>query len=145
MCRVIYVNADEAMKGCIAHTWGDLVARHMHLADGFSIVAKAAEQPIGLIAVVYRQLPAPLVSAYEGYIDIIEVHPDYRRQGIATQLVAMVIERLRAQHLYQVRAWSSEDKTAAIQLWQALGFTLCPAMTYPCGQGVPGYFVAKLL
>lgn len=145
MCRVIYVDADEPMKACIAHEWGDLAARHMHLADGFSIVALVSEQPVGLIAVSYRRLPAPLVGIYEGYIDIIEVHPEYRRQGIATQLIAMVIERLRAQRLYQVRAWSSEDKRAAIHLWHALGFTLCPAMTYPRGEGVQGYFVAKLL
>lgn len=145
MCRVIYVDADEPMKALIAHEWGDLAARHMHLADGFSIVALASEQPVGLIAVSYRRLPAPLVGIYEGYIDIIEVHPEYRRQGIATQLIAMVVERLRAQRLYQVRAWSSEDKTAAIHMWQGLGFTLCPAMTYPRGQGVQGFFVAKLL
>lgn len=145
MSRVIYVDADEPLKARIAHEWGDLAARHMHLSDGFSLVALTAEQPVGLIGISYRCLPAPLVGTYEGYIDIIEVHPDYRRQGIATQLIAMVIERLRTQRLYQVRAWSSEDKTAAIHLWQALGFTLCPAMTFPQGQQVQGYFVAKLL
>ena len=145
MSRVIYVNADEPIKARIAHEWGELAARHMHLTDGFSIVALAAEQPVGLIAVVYRGLPAPLVGTYEGYIDIIEVHPAYRQQGIATQLIAMVIERLRAQHLYQVRAWSSDDKTVAIRLWKTLGFTLCPAMIYPRGLGVQGYYVAKLL
>lgn len=145
MCRVIYVAADEAMKARIAHEWGDLAARHMHLADGFSLVALAAEQPVGLVAVAYRGLPAPLTGTYEGYIDIIEVHPEYRRQGIATQLMAMVTDRLQAQRLYQVRAWSSEDKTAALHMWQTLGFTLCPATTYPRGQAVQGYFVAKLL
>ena len=145
MPRVIYVDADESMKARIAHEWGELASRHMHLVDGFSIVALATEQPIGLIAVAYRGLPAPLAGTYEGYIDIIEVHPEYRQQGIATQLIAMVIERLRAQRLYQVRAWSSADKTAAIHLWKSLGFTLCPAMTYPRGLGVQGYFVAKLL
>jgi GNAT superfamily N-acetyltransferase len=145
MPRVIYVDADEPMKARIAHEWGDLAARHMHLADGFSIVALDAEQPVGLIAVSYRGLPAPLVGTYEGYVDIVEVHSEYRRQGIATQLIAMVVDRLRAQHVYQVRAWSSEDKAAALQLWKALGFTLCPATTYPLEQAVQGYFVAKRL
>lgn len=145
MPRVIYVDADEPLKACIAHEWGDLAARHIHLVDGFSIVALDAEQPVGLIAVSYRGLPPPLVGTYEGYIDIIEVHPEYRRQGIATQLIAMVVDRLRPQRIYQVRAWSSEDKTSAIQLWKTLGFTLCPATIYPNGQTVQGYFVAKLL
>lgn len=145
MPRVIYVNADESMKACIAREWGELAAHHMHLADGFSIVALDAEQPIGLIAVAYRCLPPPLQRTYEAYIDIIEVHPAYRRQGIATQLVAMTLERLHPQCIYQVRAWSSEDKSDALHLWRRLGFTLCPATTYPCGQAVQGYFVAKLL
>ncbi|MCE7988074.1 MAG: GNAT family N-acetyltransferase [Caldilinea sp. CFX5] len=145
MSRVIYVDADEPLKARIAHEWGELAVRHMPLADGFSLVALDAEQPIGLIGVSYRSLPAPLTGIYEGYIDIIEVHPEYRRQGIATQLLAMVIERLRVQRLYQIRAWSSEDKGAAIQLWKTLGFTLCPATTYPNGQPVQGYFVARLL
>lgn len=123
MSRVIYIDADEPMKARIAHEWGEEAARHMPLADGFSLVALEAEQPIGLIGVSYRSLPAPLTETYEGYIDIIEVHGDYRRQGIATELLAMVIERLRTQRLYQIRAWSSEDKTTALQMWKTLGFT----------------------
>ncbi len=145
MSRVIYVDADEPMKARIAHEWGEGAARHMHFIDGFSLVALDAEELVGLISVAYRSLPAPLTETYEGYIDIIEVHGDYRRQGIATELLAMVIERLRAQRLYQIRAWSSEDKTIAIQMWKMLGFTLCPATIYPNGQPVQGYFVARLL
>ena len=30
-------------------------------------------------------------------------------------------------------------------MWKALGFGLCPATTFPQGQEVKGYFVAKLL
>lgn len=30
-------------------------------------------------------------------------------------------------------------------MWKALGFGLCPATTFPNGQEVKGYFVARLL
>jgi len=46
---------------------------------------------------------------------------------------------------FQLRAWSSADKTAAIPMWRALGFGLCPATTYPRAAAVEGYFVALVL
>ncbi|MEZ4733090.1 MAG: hypothetical protein R3E79_38835 [Caldilineaceae bacterium] len=62
MSRVIYIDADEPMKARIAHEWGEGAAHHMHLADGFSIVALDAEELVGLISVAYRSLPAPLTE-----------------------------------------------------------------------------------
>ena len=117
----------------------------MHIHNGFSILALCDGEPIGLISVYWRELPPPLVSATEGYIDIIEVCQGFRRQGIATKLIEMSAERARKQGIYQLRAWSSEDKTEAIPMWQALGFGLCPATTYPGGQEVKGYFVTQVL
>jgi hypothetical protein len=46
---------------------------------------------------------------------------------------------------YQVRGWSSQDKTEAIQMWKALGFGLCPATVHPKGQQMNGYFVTLVL
>ncbi len=46
---------------------------------------------------------------------------------------------------YQLRAWSSSDKTEAIPMWKSLGFGLVPTTTYPRGQAVPGYFVTLRL
>ena len=57
----------------------------------------------------------------------------------------MAVERARARGVYQLRAWSSEDKTEAIPMWKALGFGLCPATTYPGGREIEGYFVTKVL
>jgi len=137
-----YQDADESLKIAIAHQWGETAARHMHLQDGFSIVALHGEKPVGLVSVYWRSLPPPLDAVHEGYIDIIEVHPNFRRQGIARHLVALCLERAQAHGAYQVRAWSSEDKQAAIDMWQALGFSLCPAVTYPQGKEVRGFYAA---
>jgi ribosomal protein S18 acetylase RimI-like enzyme len=139
---IIYRDADEAMRERIGREWGEVAARHMHFSDGFSIVALDGDELAGLIAIVWRELPPPLV-AKEAYIDIIEVAAAYRRREIATRLVELAAERARAAGACQLRAWSSSDKTAAIALWRALGFGLHPATTYPGGHAVDGFFVTQ--
>jgi len=143
--HIDYVDADRVWKQRVEEEWSENAAQHMHIVDGFSILALCEGLPVGLISVYWRELPSPLVSIYEGYIDIIEVLPRFRRQGIATRMVEISTERARKRSVYQLRAWSSEDKTEAIPMWETLGFGLCPAITYPRGQEVKGYFVTKVL
>lgn len=133
------------MKARLAAEWGEKAARHIHLLDGFSIVALAQDNLVGLISVYAKMLPPPLVESFEWYIDILEVQKDYRRKGIAKHLIEVVCARANATGVYQIRAWSSEDKIEAIPMWKALGFALCPAVTHPQGKEVKGYFVAKVL
>lgn len=137
---VYCVDADEAWRKRIAGEWGDVAARHMHLTDGFSVLAVQDDAPIGLISVCWRALPPPLSGACEGFI---EVRAEFRRRGIATRLIEIALERARARGACQLRAWSSEDKAEAIPMWKALGFGLCPATVHPRGQEVKGYFVTK--
>jgi ribosomal protein S18 acetylase RimI-like enzyme len=137
------IDANEELKSRVADEWGEKAARHMHLDDGFSILAIQANNLVGLISVYWKVLPPPLPETCEGYIDILEVHKDFRRKGIATQLIEMSAKRAKQKGAYQVRSWSSLDKTEAIPMWKALGFGLCPATTYPKGQEVKGYFVVK--
>lgn len=143
--EIQYVDAGEALRDRIGREWSEMAARHMHTADGFSIVAVAGDEPVGLIAVVWRELPPPLPAMVEAYIDIIEVRRDYRRRGIASHLVRLAATRARERGAYQLRAWSSDDKTEAIPMWRVLGFGLCPATTCPRGQAVQGYFVTLVL
>jgi GNAT superfamily N-acetyltransferase len=143
--EIVFVDADEELKNRVAEAWGEKAARHMHLADGFSILAMRENDLVGLISVYWNVLPPPLPETCEGYIDILEVHKDFRRKGIAAQLINLSTARAREKGVYQMRSWSSLDKTEAIPMWKALGFGLCPATTFPKGQEVKGYFVAKLL
>ncbi|MFO7661085.1 MAG: GNAT family N-acetyltransferase [Chloroflexota bacterium] len=140
-----YIDADEAWRERIRQVWGETAANHMHLDNGFSILALVKNDPAGLISVNWQLLPAPLASTYEAFIDIIEVATSFRRRGIASQLVKIAVERARQRGVYQLRAWSSDDKVEAIPLWQALGFGLCPASTYPAGKKVDGYFAVRVL
>jgi len=143
--NIKFVKADEALKSRVAEEWGEKAARHMHLEDGFSLLALQDKKLVGLISMYWKTLPAPLPETCEGYIDILEVHKEYRRRGVATQLIDISFEYAKAKGAYQIRSWSSLDKTEAIPMWKALGFGLCPAITFPKGQEVKGYFVTKLL
>lgn len=145
MAHIDFITADEAWRRRIRQQWGEAAARHMHITDGFSIVALCAGEPVGLISVTWRELPSPLPATVEGYIDIIEVAEGSRRQGIATHLVELCTERARAHGAYQLRAWSSDDKVEVIPMWRTLGFGLCPAITYPGDQEVSGIFVTRVL
>ena len=140
-----YCEASEDWRERLRDELGDVAARHMHLDDGFTLVAAEGEIPVALIAVVWRVLPEPLKGQVEGFIDIIEVAPLFRRHGVATRLISMAADRARAHGACQLRAWSSDDKVEAIPMWLALGFGLCPAVQHPRGQEVRGYFVARTL
>jgi GNAT superfamily N-acetyltransferase len=143
--NILYTDADEILRERIAREWGEMQARHIHLGDGFALVALAGDQLAGMISIAWKTLPPPLPETAEAFIDIIEVAPGFRRSGIASRLVELSSERAKTHEAYQVRAWSSEDKTEAIPLWKYLGFGMCPATTFPRGQEVKGYFVAKVL
>ncbi len=145
MTEIRYADCDADLKRRVGKVMGEVAERHIRLADGFAFVALDGETPVGLIAVYKRRLPPPLLETYEGFINIIEVAEAFRRHGIGRRLVEMSIERCRAQGLYQIRAWSSKDKTEAIPMWKALGFGLCPATEHPRGLEVKGYFVAYQL
>lgn len=142
---ITYLDADETIKDHVEKEWGEKAAKHIHLTDGFSIVAFHNDILVGLVSAYRKKLASPLVEDYDLYIDILEVRDDYKRKGIATRLIDMVCERAKIAGMYQIRSWSSEDKIEAIPMWKALGFGLCPAMTYPQGNEVKGYFVAKVL
>jgi GNAT superfamily N-acetyltransferase len=143
--RLTFSDADETMRDRVGAEWGEKAARHMHLTEGFSIIALEGEILVGLISVYAKTLPAPLDESFDWYIDILEVSKDYRRRGIASHLIELAIQRAKAAGVYQIRSWSSEDKIEAIPMWRALGFGLCPATTHPQGKEVKGYFVAKVL
>ena len=142
---ITYLDADEKIKYRVGKEWGEKAARHMHLVDGFSIAALYDEILVGLISVYWKKLPSPLLETFDWYIDILEVHKDFQRRGIGAHLIKIASERAKGAGIYQIRSWSSEDKKEAILMWKALGFGLCPAVTYPQGEEVKGYFVAKVL
>jgi GNAT superfamily N-acetyltransferase len=139
------VNADVALRDRLGQEWGDWASRHMHVEDGFSLVASCGDRPVGLLGVRWRQLPRPFTALREGYIDILHVLEEYRREGIARRLVELSLARAQAAGAVQIRAWSSVDKTEAMWLWNALGFAVCPVTHSMWGADITGCFVVKRL
>ena len=126
--QIVDCSAESAER--VREAMGETAARHLHFDDGFTLVACESERIVGLLAVQHR--------AGEGFIDIIEVAEGYRRQGIATKMIESAARRVP-----RLRAWSSDDKTAAIAMWKRLGFTLEPATTESRGSIVHGVFVVR--
>ncbi len=139
-----FLDTDESWRERFIIEFGEKTAHHLHFVDGFTITASFERQIVGFISTYWRQLPSPLSEYKEGYIDVLEVIPQYRRRGIATKLVELTIQRATEQDAYQVRAWSSEDKHEALPMWRKLGFGLCPAVVYPGGKEVRGFFITKV-
>lgn len=140
-----YSDCDRELKKRVGLEMGSAAERHLHMEDGFSIIAMDGEKIAGIIAVCRKLLPPPLPETYEGFIDIIQVKPEYKRKGVAGKLIGISIERCREAGYYQLRAWSSEDKTEAIPMWKVRGFGLAPASIFPKGGEVKGYFATYRL
>lgn len=63
-----------------------------------------------------------LVVADEGYITNVAVFPEYRRQGIAAQIIQVFINFAQGNHLAFLTLEVRPSNTAAIALYQGFGF-----------------------
>ena len=78
-----------------------------------------AEEPLTEKVVGYAGL---LVMADEGYITNVAVFPEYRRRGIAEQLIAVFDSFARGNRLAFLTLEVRPSNTAAIALYQSFGF-----------------------
>lgn len=63
-----------------------------------------------------------MVVADEGYITNVAVFPEYRRQGIAAQILQVFLQFAAANHLAFLTLEVRPSNTAAIALYQGFGF-----------------------
>ncbi len=141
-----FVEAKRSHIVSIQEQFNDMLASHVKIGpDAYSVVATLDDKIIGFISTYKKHLTAPLSDDLEAYINVIEVHTDYRNLGIATKLVQMTEHYFKAQGVKQIRAWSSVDKYEAIHLWDKLKYTMSPTtITFKEGNiDVEGYFVTK--
>lgn len=150
-----FCDADAVIRGTLVAKL-DVPGRHrlsertIHLSDdGFTIVAMNQGEPVGAISVCWKMLPAPYSDAKEAFIDLIDVDPEYRRQGVARKLLELASARAAKAGAYQIRAWTSEspERAAAMAMWRAQGFAICPTeiLAGPQAVRVRGCFVARRL
>lgn len=139
----------------LARKFGDYVIRFgcFHFGEGcYSLGAFDGAEPVGFISTYPEPLIPPLAEEQDAYIDVIEVDAAYQRRGIAKAMIERTEQWAKAYGYRQIRSWSSDDKEAAIPMWRALNYCLCPAIMYgedlapnPDGSQPVGYYVAKLL
>lgn len=150
-----YVSITEDVEERILRQWGAWVRDYgcLQRGEGCALVAALDGDTVAGFAAIHPQRwIAPLQDREDAFIEVIEVAQDYRRQGIATEMLRRLETAARAMGFAQIRGWSSDDKDAALQLWIRLGYCMCPAAML--GQSVlpgcenrqiPGYYFAKRL
>ena len=140
-----YKEATEKDIALIHEEYGSICGSHMRLDPGsYSIVVTLKDKIIGFISTSRKQLILPLEKE-EAFINVLEVHENYRNKGIATKLILKTENHFKSEGIKQVRAWSSTDKYEAIHLWDKLNYTMNPSTIQKDNEVIEGYFVSKKL
>lgn len=100
---------------CFAHPWSETALREE--ADNPTARFFVAEQ--GSIA-GYAGMH---IGGDEGFIDNVAVSPTHRRKGVGATLMAALLACGREEHLYRLTLEVRPSNTAAIALYEKLGFT----------------------
>lgn len=79
------------------------------------LVAISERQLVGLLDIEYETSAGTVCSHREGLAGMIwelAVHPDHRRRGIASSLLAQALPRLRQAQIVRLEAWTRDDECA---------------------------------
>jgi len=147
MPEIAYKQIDQSLKDRIVSIHGDWIAQHdcLLLEEGsYAVAAYSNEEIVGFAGLNRAELTPPLNGCYDAFINVIEVDERFQRQGIGRHMIGMLENWAKAYGYRQIRAWSSEDKVAAIHMWYALNYAMCPSREVH-DVIVNGYVYAKIL
>jgi len=65
-----------------------------------------------------------VVSGYKGMIEDVVVSEEYRGKGIGRKLMELLLEQAKQRKLDDILLFSGHHRTAAINLYKSLGFSL---------------------
>ena len=143
---VEYKKIDDAIFEKIVENYGDWVKKYIIIRDDtFAHAAMDRDMPVGFICVTPRALAYPLEDIKEAYIEDLEVHENYRRQGIARYLLTSAETWAAEKGFKQIRTHHNDEAVAAIKLSNSLNYGLCPWDYWIDGKKYSGYWVAKVL
>ena len=121
--NIVPMNADHLdelerlERICFSRPWSKkMLAEELDNACAAFLVAEEPEtkQVLGYAGV--------LVMADEGYITNVAVFPEYRRQGIAAQIIKVFCDFAEGNHLAFLTLEVRPTNTAAIELYRSFGF-----------------------
>jgi ribosomal protein S18 acetylase RimI-like enzyme len=93
--------------------YDDVVPRKPDRHEGVQLVVRHGNHVVGL-------LDASLADS-ESTIECVAVHPDHRRRGVASRLLAAALKQLAQRGARSVEAWTREDP-AALSWYRRSGF-----------------------
>jgi GNAT superfamily N-acetyltransferase len=115
-----YTDADEQgwlrcrVLGFLDSAFHDDVRQEKEHYEGpaVELIASADDTVVGLLDLELEPAPGVLhdTEARGGVIWHVAVHPDYRRQGIATALLERALQLARGHGLEVVQAWTRDDE-----------------------------------
>jgi len=82
------------------------------------VVCRQEGRIVGMATMAWYEV----ISNYKGWIEDVVVAREQRGRGIGRQLVEALLEEARRLHLTEVFLYTEEEKQAAMQLYQSLGF-----------------------
>ena len=121
--NIVPMNADHLEelerleKICFSRPWSrKMLAEELENQCAAFLVA---EDPESRAVLGYAGV---LVMADEGYITNVAVFPEYRRQGIAAQIIKVFCDFAQGNHLAFLTLEVRPTNTAAIELYRSFGF-----------------------
>ena len=140
-----YRKIDDVILSRIVDEYGDWAKDYIHIKDdAFALAPMDGDFPAGFICVTPQNLDYPLAHLRDAYIEVVEVHENYRRQGIGQHLINCAENWAREAGFKQIRTHSNDKAIEAINMWHKLNYGLCPHV-YSAEEGCAGYWVAKVL
>ena len=144
--KIEYKNIDEKTLEQIDSAFGEGTKKWIIIRDDtYALAAFDGELPVGFICVTPRALSCPLEHIKDAYIEIYDVHENYRRQGIGRHLVTCAENWAKENGFKQIRTHHNNGAEAAIKMSYALGYGMCPWDYWINGKKYSGYWVAKTL
>lgn len=152
--NIVFRQIDDEIENKLFEMYGEWLYEHDVIPkhDGSYNVAALCDGDIaGFAAMTPKKWTKPLDMYNDMFITGIEVMEKYRKQGIGRRLVEMLENHAKENGYRQIRAWSSEDKIAALNMWYSMNYAMCPAHeTFLNEDGtlrkiVLGYKYAKML
>jgi len=94
-----------------------------------------------LIAFAVLHFPGP----HAAHLFTLDVHPDFRRQGLADALMAEIEKRARAGAVRRIALQVAVDNEPAIALYQKWGFSIRTVLKNYYGRGKDAYLMDKIM
>ena len=147
--NIEYKRIDYIILSKMIEDYGEWVKQYIYIRDDtFPFAAMDGDKPVGFVCVTPRGLDYPLEHLQDAFIEVLEVHEDYRRRGIGQHLIACSEEWAKKAGFMQIRTHSNNQAVQAINMWLKLKYGLC-SHDYndddPKKNDGRGYWVAKVL